>query len=129
MRYDNDTYSKQKHPNHLVLFFIISPLQPTAGQRPLHLLAIFLLPPNYFPFSVLFFLPLSHYVGSVQHVFHHVVVKIRHLFLRPAACLTSALLETGVDANDYKCCRDQQLNVLSEARSTVLLSLDSKISD
>jgi hypothetical protein len=30
--------------------------------------------------------------------FHHVVIKIRHLFLRPAACLTSTLLETGVDA-------------------------------
>jgi hypothetical protein len=53
--------------------------------------------------------------GSVQHVFHHVVIKIRHLFLRPAAaCLTSILLETGVGAND--CSRDQRLNVPSEAR-------------
>jgi hypothetical protein len=42
-------------------------------------------------------------VGSVQHVFHHVVIKIRQLFLRPAACLTSILLETGVGANDCKC--------------------------
>jgi hypothetical protein len=41
---------------------------------------------------VFFFPPLS-----VQHVFHHVVIKIRQLFLRPAACLTSTLLETGVD--------------------------------
>jgi hypothetical protein len=32
-------------------------------------------------------------VGSVQHVFYHDV--IRRLFLRPAACLTSTLLETG----------------------------------
>jgi hypothetical protein len=30
--------------------------------------------------------------------FRHVVINIRHLFLRPAACLTSILLETGVDA-------------------------------
>jgi hypothetical protein len=43
-----------------------------------------------------------HKVGTVQHVFHHVVIKIRRLFLRPAACLTSILLETGVDANDSK---------------------------
>jgi hypothetical protein len=38
-----------------------------------------------------FFLPLSHKVGSVQHVFHHIVIKIRQLFLRPAVCLTSTL--------------------------------------
>jgi hypothetical protein len=37
-------------------------------------------------------------------------------FLRPAACLTSTLLETGVDANDCKCSRDQQLNVPSKAQ-------------
>jgi hypothetical protein len=37
------------------------------------------------------------------------------IFLRPAACLTSTL-ETGVDANDCKCSRDQHLNVPSEAR-------------
>jgi hypothetical protein len=41
--------------------------------------------------------------------------KIRQLFLRPAACLTSTLLETGVDANDFKFSRDQQLNVPSKA--------------
>jgi hypothetical protein len=35
-------------------------------------------------------------VGSVQQDFHHVVIKIRQLFLRPAACLTSTLLEAGV---------------------------------
>jgi hypothetical protein len=35
---------------------------------------------------------------GVQHVFHHVVINIRQLFLRPAACLTSTLLETGVGA-------------------------------
>jgi hypothetical protein len=46
--------------------------------------------------------------------FHHVV--IRHLFLRPAVCLTSTLLETGVDTNDCKCSRDQHFNVPSEAR-------------
>jgi hypothetical protein len=28
------------------------------------------------------------------------VIKIRQLFLRPAACQTSTLLETGVDTND-----------------------------
>jgi hypothetical protein len=32
--------------------------------------------------------------------FHNVVIKIRQLFLRLAACLTSTLLETGVGAND-----------------------------
>jgi hypothetical protein len=62
-----------------------------------------------------FLLPLSLSVGSVQHVFHHVVINIRQLFLRPAACLTSPLLETGVGANDCKCNRDV-LNVPSEAR-------------
>jgi hypothetical protein len=35
-----------------------------------------------------------------RYVFHHVVIKIRQLFLRPAACLTPTLLETGVGAND-----------------------------
>jgi hypothetical protein len=50
---------------------------------------------------------------SVQHVFHH-VVKTWQLFLRPAACLTSTLLETEVGA-DCKCSRDQQVNVSSEA--------------
>jgi hypothetical protein len=29
-------------------------------------------------------------------VFHHVVIKIRQLFLQLAACLTSTLLENGV---------------------------------
>jgi hypothetical protein len=48
--------------------------------------------------------------------FYHVVIKIRQLFLRLAACLTSTLLETGVGANDCKCNRDQRLNVPSEAR-------------
>jgi hypothetical protein len=48
--------------------------------------------------------------------FHHVVIKIRQLFLRTAACLMSTLLETGVGSNDYKCNRDQRLNVPSEAR-------------
>jgi hypothetical protein len=38
-------------------------------------------------------------VGSVQHVFHHVVIKIRQLFLWPAACLTSTLL--GIRCIDY----------------------------
>jgi hypothetical protein len=53
-------------------------------------------------------------VGSV-HDFHDVVIKIRQLFLRPAACLTSTLLETGVGANDCKCSQDQRLNVPSKA--------------
>jgi hypothetical protein len=44
------------------------------------------------------------------------VIKIRQLFLRPAACLTSTLLETGVGANDCKCSRGQHLNVPSESR-------------
>jgi hypothetical protein len=65
--------------------------------------------------SSFFFLPLST-KGSVQHVFDHVVIKIRELFLRPAACLMSTLLETGVGANDCKCSWDQQLKVPYEAR-------------
>jgi hypothetical protein len=60
-------------------------------------------------------IPLS---GVGTTCFHYVVIKIRHLFLRPAACLTSTLLETGVGANDCKCGRDQQLNVPSEVRSS-----------
>jgi hypothetical protein len=67
-----------------------------------------------------FFLPLSHLLWSVQHVFHHVVIKIRQLFLRPATCLMSTLLETGVGANDYKCNRDQRLNVYSKFWSPIL---------
>jgi hypothetical protein len=51
-------------------------------------------------------IPLS---GVGTTCFHHVVIKIRHLFLRPAACLTSTLLEIGVNANGCKC--GQQLNV------------------
>jgi hypothetical protein len=51
--------------------------------------------------------------------FHHVVIEIRQLVLRPAACLMSTLLETGVGANDCKCSRDQQLNVPSEARNAL----------
>jgi hypothetical protein len=58
-------------------------------------------------------IPLS---GVGTTCIHHVVIKIRSLFLRPAACLTSTLLETGVDANDCKYSRDQQLTVPSEAR-------------
>jgi hypothetical protein len=41
-------------------------------------------------------------VESVQLVYHHVVIKIRQLFLRPAACLISILLKTGVAAKDCK---------------------------
>jgi hypothetical protein len=46
--------------------------------------------------------------------FHHVVIQIRQLFLRTAACLTSTYLETGVPTsfvptNDYKCSWDQRL--------------------
>jgi hypothetical protein len=60
--------------------------------------------------SIFFFLPLSHKVGTVQHVFHHVVIKIRFF---TTGRLTSTLLETGVGANDCKCNWDQQLNVHS----------------
>jgi hypothetical protein len=58
-------------------------------------------------------IPLSG-VGTTR--FYRVVIKIRHLFLRPAACLTSTLLESRVDTNDCKCILDQQLNVPFEAR-------------
>jgi hypothetical protein len=43
-----------------------------------------LLPPTLIPLS-----------GVGTTCFYHVVIKIRQLFLRPAACLTSTLLETG----------------------------------
>jgi hypothetical protein len=57
------------------------------------------------------FIPLS---GASTTYFHHVVIKIRQLL--HAACLTSTFLDTGMNANDCKCSRDQKLNVLSEAR-------------
>jgi hypothetical protein len=60
-------------------------------------------------------IPLSR-VGTYNMFFHHVVIKIRQLFLRPAVCLTSTLLETGVGANDCKFNRDQRLNMPSKAR-------------
>jgi hypothetical protein len=41
--------------------------------------------------------------------------KDSSIIFRPATCLTSTLLETGVGAN-RKCSRDQHLNVPSEAR-------------
>jgi hypothetical protein len=44
-------------------------------------------------------IPLSR-VGST--CFHHVVIKIRQLFLHPAAFLTSTLLKTEAGANDCK---------------------------
>jgi hypothetical protein len=69
-------------------------------------------------YSYSHFLLLSQ-VGSVQHVFHHVVIKIRQFFLRLAACLTSTLFETKVGGNDCKCSRDQHLNVSSETRSSL----------
>jgi hypothetical protein len=46
--------------------------------------------------KLFFFLSLSYWVGSVQYVFHQVVIKIRQLFWRSAARLTSTLLETEV---------------------------------
>jgi hypothetical protein len=71
-----------------------------------------------FTYTYTFFLfptliPLSE-VGTAR--FHHVVIKIRQLFLRPVASLTWTLLETGVGSNDCKCSRDQRLNVHGGAR-------------
>jgi hypothetical protein len=48
--------------------------------------------PRYAIYYSLTAYPFPHWAGSVQHVFHHVVIKIRQLLLRPAACLTSTLL-------------------------------------
>jgi hypothetical protein len=62
--------------------------------------------------SFFFFLPLSHYVWSVQHNFLSCCDKD----FTTGACLTSTFLEIRVGANDCKCNRDQRLNVLSEAR-------------
>jgi hypothetical protein len=61
-------------------------------------------------------------VGSIQHVFHHVVIKIRQLFLRPSFCLTSTLLETGVGANDCKCSWDQRPNTNTDPWGRCLAS-------
>jgi hypothetical protein len=47
---------------------------------------------NQYASSCSFFLPFFHLVVTVQHVFHH-VIKIRQLFLRPAACLASTISE------------------------------------
>jgi hypothetical protein len=42
---------------------------------------------------IYFFLPLSHEVGSVQHVFYHVVIKIhrQHFYFRQLVCCQPAL--------------------------------------
>jgi hypothetical protein len=56
-----------------------------------------------FPYPYPYPLSLS---GVSTTCFHYVVIKFRQLFLRPAACLTSTLLETGVDTNDCKCSQD-----------------------
>jgi hypothetical protein len=50
------------------------------------------------------------------NMFFIMLIKIRQLYLRPVTCLTWALLETEVGANDCKCRRDQRLNVPSKAR-------------
>jgi hypothetical protein len=49
-------------------------------------------PKNWFFLPTL--IPLS---GVGTTCLYYVVIKIRHLFLRPAASLTSTLLETGVN--------------------------------
>jgi hypothetical protein len=67
-------------------------------------------------------IPLS---GVGTACFHHVVIKIRQLFLRPAATSTylptylpcqPTYLETGVSTNDCKCSRKQRLNMPSETQ-------------
>jgi hypothetical protein len=68
------------------------------------------------PDTTLFFFLVPPKWGRYTHVFHHVMIKIPELFLRPVACLTSSLLETGVGANDCKCNQEQRLNVPSKAR-------------
>jgi hypothetical protein len=42
------------------------------------------------------FYPFSTCLVSVQHGFHHVVIKIQQIFLQPT-CLASTYLETGVE--------------------------------
>jgi hypothetical protein len=65
-------------------------------------------------------LPLSE---SVQHVFYHVVIKIRQLYLRPAASLTPNLRKTGVGANDCNCNRDKNEKVPINIHKKKLKSL------
>jgi hypothetical protein len=45
-------------------------------------------------------------MGSVQCVFHHDRIKIRQLFLRPVACLSSTLLRNVVGINHCEYTRD-----------------------
>jgi hypothetical protein len=66
--------------------------------------------------------PLPTLSGVGTTCFHHVVIKIRQLFLRPAACLTSTLLETGVGAYDCKCSRDLRLNMPSCTEELEIIS-------
>jgi hypothetical protein len=47
-----------------------------------------------------------HYERTEQYVFQHVVIKIRQLFLRLAACLTSTFLGNGVVVNDAAAAND-----------------------
>jgi hypothetical protein len=58
------------------------------------------LPPTLIPVS-----------GVGTTYFHHVVIKIQQLFLRPAACLTSTLKLEWVQTT----ANDQRLNVPSES--------------
>jgi hypothetical protein len=72
-------------------------------------------------------LPTLILLSGVGTCFHHVVIKIWQLFLRPAVCLTSTLLETRVGANDCKCNRDQRLNVPFEARRVSLIEVNHEL--
>jgi hypothetical protein len=47
--------------------------------------------------EVLFF---YFFPNATRDSYHYVVIKIRQLFLRPAACRTSILFETEVATND-----------------------------
>jgi hypothetical protein len=51
------------------------------------------------------------------NIFFHLVIKIRQLFLRPAAFLTSTLFETRLGANDCKCSQDISLTKHGGARN------------
>jgi hypothetical protein len=76
---------------------------------------------GHFKVCLNFFFPFSYSYPTKwgrYNIFLSCCDKDSAFFLRPAACLTSTLLETGVDANDCKYNRDQELNVLSEVRKS-----------
>jgi hypothetical protein len=71
---------------------------------------IFLLASTFFPTLIS--------LSGVGTCFHHVVVKIRQLFLRLATCLMSTLLETGVQTTGNASTYQNDLAMRNDAEPT-----------